>query len=108
MSDHATVERRSLRYHREIARRIARDPSIVARARARVERWLRDGSVAEFYALGWHDALSLSPDRLNAFLTDPGERATAFRQVSPFAGVLTPKERWRLWAADSDDDATAA
>ena len=108
MADHATVERRSLRYHRAIARRILGDPTIVERARARVDQWLRDGSVAEFYARGWLDLLNLDPDELNRFLVDPCERATSFRQVSPFGGVLTPRERWRLWASDGDDDATAA
>jgi hypothetical protein len=107
MADHATAERRSLRYHRAIARRIPGDPTIVERARARVEQWLRDGSVAEFYTRGWRELLNLEPGELSSFLVDRGERATSFRQVSPFAGVLTARERWRLWASDGDDDATA-
>jgi hypothetical protein len=100
MSDHATVERRSLRYHREIARRVAGNPAIVRRARERVDSWLRTGEVAEYYAHGWREILSVTSDELCAFLEDSSERATAFRQVSPFAGVLTPQERWRLWAAE--------
>jgi hypothetical protein len=109
MSDHATVERRSLRYHREIARRLDGDPAIVRRARERVNSWLQSGSVAAHYALGWRELLSLPASELRAFLESTSERAVAFRQVSPFAGALTPQERWRLWAArDGEDDATAA
>jgi hypothetical protein len=34
---------------------------------------------------------------LQAALREPGERMTALRQVSPFAGALPPRERWRIW-----------
>jgi hypothetical protein len=109
MPDHGTVERRSLRYHDAIARRILEDATVLQRARTRVERWIHEGTVAAFYARGWQRILALPTDELRAFLVERSERATAFRQVSPFAGVLTARERWRLWAApDDDDDATAA
>ena len=109
MSDHGKVERRSLRYHEAIARRSLQDASVLKRARTRVERWLEDGTVASFYARGWQQLLALPKQELCAFLVERSERATAFRQVSPFAGILTPQERWRLWALpEGDDDATAA
>jgi len=101
MADHATAERRSLRYHTAIAARMLSDSSIVQRAQARVEAWLRSGDVARYYAEGWRDILSRAPDEIRAFLSDPSERACAFRQVSPFAGVLGPRERWQLWAAEN-------
>ena len=99
MSDHATAERRSLAYHTVIADRLERDPRILPRARERAESWIRARSVAEHYAIGWREILNGSPAEVRAFLVDPSERARAFRQVSPFAGVLSPKERWQLWAA---------
>jgi hypothetical protein len=99
MSDQATAERRSLGYHTVIADRLEQDPRILQGARERVEGWIRDRSVAEHYALGWREILNRSPAEVHAFLVDPSERARAFRQVSPFAGVLSPKERWLLWAA---------
>jgi hypothetical protein len=108
MADHATVERRSLRYHRVIAARIAADPSIVQRALARVDGWLRSGDVATYYAQGWRAILSQRPEEIGTFLCDASEHARAFRQVSPFAGALSPEERWQLWAAEDDDDASAA
>lgn len=85
------------------------DATVLQRAKDRVERWLHDGTVAAFYARGWQELLALPAEELRAFLVERSERATAFRQVSPFAGVLTPQERWRLWAlADDEHDATAA
>ena len=108
MPDHARVERRSLRYHAVIAERMTRDPAIVARARERVQCWLRGGSVAEHYARGWQQILEQEPSRVAAFLVDHSEHARALRQVSPFAGVLSAKERWQLWRSEATDDATAA
>ena len=109
MSDHRRAERRSLRYHRAIAERIASDPSIVSRALARAEAWLAEGSTHPEYARGWRELLAGPRDALLAFLLDPSERARAHRQVSPFAFVLSPRERWKLWAeaGDSNDQTTA-
>jgi hypothetical protein len=100
MLDHATAERRSLIYHTVIADRLERDSRILQQARERAEGWIRDRSVAEHYAVGWREILNRSPAEVRAFLVDPSESARAFRQVSPFAGVLSPKERWQLWAAN--------
>lgn len=97
---HELGERRSLRYHRAIGERIVTDPRLVRRARERVDRWLRDGDVAEPYARGWHALLTGSEAALLEFLVDEGERARAFRQVTPFAGALDARERWRLWATE--------
>ena len=100
MIDHATAERRSLSYHTAIAARIPIDPVIVERARQRVLGWLKDHQVAEPYARGWLEVLSAEPERLRSFLLEDSERARAFRQVSPFAGALDPRERWKLWALE--------
>lgn len=109
MPDHALAERRSLRYHRAIAERIGADAGLLQRARERVETWLRERTVAEHYAAGWREILSRTEPEIRAFLVEDSERARAFRQVSPFAGALTPRERWRLWAEVKDgDDQTAA
>jgi hypothetical protein len=97
---HRRGELRSLRYHSVIGRRLAVEPELLMRARTRVQAWLRDGSVARDYALAWEGALSQPVQDIEALLTDTSERANALRQVSPFAGALHPRERWRLWAAE--------
>lgn len=58
LPDHRKADQRSLRYHAAIADRLVADPSIVIRARRRVERWLEDGSVAHYYADGWRARLA--------------------------------------------------
>ena len=90
------AEERSLRYHREIALRMASDPSILSRARARVASWLETGRVARVYAERWRSLLDGPIAELVAAMEDPREAARDLRQVSPFAGALDPRTRWRL------------
>jgi hypothetical protein len=93
---HQIAEERSLAYHRAIADRLAGDPAILDRARVRVRGWLgaRPGT---HIATSWAEVLDRPIPEIIAFLTDTGERARELRQSTPFAGVLDPRERWRLW-----------
>jgi hypothetical protein len=93
---HAVAEDRSIELHRAVAERLRSDPSLVERARDRVARWLREGTVARPYAEAWQAELSRPLPELTDFLVDPGERARQMRQASPFAGVLSPRERWGI------------
>jgi hypothetical protein len=94
---HAAAERRSLELHRAVAERLRADPALVERARDRVARWLREGTVARPYAEAWQAALGRPLEELAGFLVDPGEHACRMRQTSPFAGVLDPRTRWSIW-----------
>ena len=98
MEPHRLAEVRSLAYHRAVAERLAREPAILERARARVRGWLRS-TPAPHYAVAWNELLSRPLDEIGEFLNDDGERARELRQSTPFAGVLDPRERWRLWRA---------
>jgi hypothetical protein len=95
--DHRLAEARSLALHRAVAERLAREPEFVAVAARRVEGWLAAGTPHPRYAQRWKEILALPREELLQAITDPGEEATALRQVSPFAGFLTPQERWRVW-----------
>jgi hypothetical protein len=93
---HAVAEDRSLELHRAVAERLRSNPALVERARDRVARWLRDGTVARPYAEAWQAVLGRPLEELTVFLVDPGEQACRLRQTSPFAGVLAPRERWDI------------
>jgi hypothetical protein len=93
---HALAEERSLELHRAVAERLRADPSLIGRARRRVDDWLRDGSVARPYAEAWRDILAGTVDLVAAFLEDPGDRARRLRQASPFAGFLDARTRWAI------------
>jgi len=93
---HAAAEQRSLELHRAVAERLRSDPALVERARDRVVRWLREGTVARPYGEAWLALLGRPLDELTDFLVEPGERARRMRQTSPFAGALSPRERWGI------------
>ena len=96
MDPHRLAEERSIALHRAVAEKLRADSSLVTRAREVVEGWRATGSVHEAYVASWAELLRLPLEELCARLVDRGEHARALRQVSPFAGVLDPRERWRI------------
>jgi len=93
---HRISEARSLAYHRAIAELLLTDPAILERARERVRRWV--ASRPEAYYVGWWaEVLERPVPEIVEFITDDGEVATELRQSTPFAGVLSPRHRWRIW-----------
>lgn len=97
MDRHRAAELRSLAYHRAIAARLADEPEMLARARVRVEGWARTGATHPHWMATWQRLLALPLPALVDALGDPGEAMTAARQSTPFAGALSPRERWALW-----------
>ncbi|HEX2686755.1 MAG TPA: hypothetical protein VHN14_09055 [Kofleriaceae bacterium] len=97
MDGHRTAERRSLAYHRAIAERLVRDPSILARARDRVAGWIASGAVHPKWTAAWTELLALPLAEICDRLQEPSEAMTAMRQMTPFAGALDPRTRWALW-----------
>jgi hypothetical protein len=77
-------------------RRVAADPSLLDRARARVAEWRRERSVAELYVEAWEAVLALPLPELTSRVLDSTQEAIDRRQVSPFAGILPPRERWEI------------
>jgi len=99
VAGHDDVERRSLAYHEEVARRL--DAALVAQARARVERWLAAvRPVAPAHARAWLELLDRPLPELTAALTADDEGMGDLRHSTPFAGVLAPAERWAILRAD--------
>ena len=91
-----------LREHAIVAERLQKDPDrVIAKARENIERWgwLRDfpdpkkrpGFMAE-----WLSLLDGPPEVLQAVLTGTDERSVMLRSSSPFAGIVSYRERWQL------------
>lgn len=97
MDPHRLAEERSIGYHTAIAARLQDEPQILERARQRVEGWLASRPLPPFYARKWAEILAGDIPSITAFLTDRSELAIELRQSTPFAGALTPQERWRIW-----------
>ena len=91
-------ERRSLHLHRAIARRLERSPkSVLARARETLSRMREKHPEVEALFREWEVILNRPVSELLPALTDPSPRSRELRQVTPFAGVLTAKERTEVY-----------
>ena len=97
MNAHALSELRSLAYHRRVAELLRADPARLSQALAYLERWGREPGRSVGYWQRWMALLDGPLDMLLAKLVEQSEDATAMRACSPFAGYLTPPQRWQLW-----------
>jgi hypothetical protein len=97
MNAHRLAEERSLALHRLIAEVLARDPSQIEKVRSRLRLWREAGTMHRHYADQWARLLDGPFEELRRVMTDAGEHARALRQSTPFAGVIDPRTRWRIW-----------
>jgi len=92
---HRTAELRSIALHRLVAERL--DEHLIAQARRRVEGWIAAGGpVGQPWAGRWLELLSRPADELARALTEDTEEMRDLRQNTPFAGAVSPRERWRV------------
>jgi excisionase family DNA binding protein len=92
---------RSLWLHQPVARRLVTDPErTVHRARANLRRLkaAHPRGVAAHWLGEWARLLDGPVDELLEAMTSRSERGCELRQNSPFAGVLTQRERARIVA----------
>ena len=100
-SDHSILDARSLAMHCLIARKLARDPELMEIPRRNLAAWKKARPKAERPRCldQWAEILRRPWPEIAALLVSTSERATRLRQSSPFAGVLTPTERRRVYEA---------
>lgn len=103
-SDHIRIEERSIALHRAVAERIRENPGLMKEAVKNLQRYLQQffskGREPSSALLEWQDILeNLSLEEVLEFMVSDSERARRLRQSSPFAGILTPRERWRIYEA---------
>lgn len=99
-SSHRLLEARSLAMHAVIARKIERDRKLLQIARDNVERWrAQRGQNAPAWLSEWQELLDQPWESIAALITEPSENGARLRQSSPFAGILTHQERWRIYEA---------
>jgi hypothetical protein len=92
LSGHQRIDARSLAMHRAIAGKVRANPQLVEVARDNIRRWSTTGAASPTDYKDWLD-----------LLVDEGEWMTATRQIGPFAGILTPQERWAIYAQFAPD-----
>lgn len=92
-------ELRSLWLNRAVAARIAMDPDgVVSRARQNLDRFERihEGSSVARWLERWRRVLDAGPEQVMEVLTSTAPEAAELRQNSPFAGVLSDRDRHRV------------
>jgi hypothetical protein len=95
----AMMEARSLAMHALIAGKLARNPSLSSKPRRNLENWSARWPDPPRWVHEWRQILSLPWQQIAALIAEPSEYAARLRQSSPFAGVLTPEERSRIYDA---------
>lgn len=94
--DHLLIEERSIVLHRTIAQRIKENPALLDVARQNLRRWaLQDGERS--YWEEWEKLIEGPLGELLAFMVSPADKARWLRQSSPFCGILSPRERWKIY-----------
>lgn len=89
----------SLALGRAVARHLGANESAVrARADRNLNRARAQYEVEPQWICQWQQLLDGPVEALIEVLTSPNEDARVLRQSSPFAGVLTPRERWAILA----------
>jgi len=99
-SDHRILDARSLAMHCKIAQKITRDPTLLNKAKANLERWRAKSEDPEpQYLREWQRILERPWPEIAELITSMSEDATRLRSSSPFAGVLTGDERKQIYEA---------
>ena len=99
-SDHRILDARSLAMHCKIAQKISRDPKLLDKARANLERWsAKSEDPVPQYLREWQEILERPWPEIAELITSMSEDATRLRSSSPFAGVLSEDERKQIYAA---------
>src|SRR5262245_44469156 len=94
---HQRVERRSLALHRAIAAKLRVQPQLLQIAHDNIERWSRKRPRSLPYLETWREILTRPLPEVLELLQEDSARMTELRQSTPFAGVLDPRERWRVY-----------
>ncbi|MBI2378713.1 MAG: hypothetical protein HYV07_32260 [Deltaproteobacteria bacterium] len=95
MDPHELGELRSLELHRVVGARLRERPDLVERACARVDVLEASGVMHGRYAEEWRSLLRGPLEELLRALSDPAK--SSLRSTSPFAGMVSPRERWHIW-----------
>jgi hypothetical protein len=98
-SDHQRTAARSLALHCLIARKLLVNAALVVRARDILTSWRPAPDTNPSHIDEWERILEASTEEIACFLASMSEDAARLRQLSPFAGFVTPEERSRIYGA---------
>jgi hypothetical protein len=91
---HRRPERRSLAYHRALAKRLRRP--MLDDALHLIWKWRDQGRIDPRYAAAWEDVLRRPVAEVRRIISADDQRGRDLRQNSPFAGMLSEPERRKI------------
>lgn len=97
LTGHARIDARSLALHQAVAAKLRANPALLDIARDNLSRWMAKGGPSLPYSQRWVQLLDLPLDDLLARIVEESEDMNAMRQCGPFAGILSPPERWAIY-----------
>lgn len=107
MRTHQEIDARSLALHRLVASTIRRDPGRFEGAKATLARWRTEVCASsQPYLAEWERLMNQGMEACLDFAGEDSEWATAMRQSSPLACVLTNQERFAFLKKWNQDHAT--
>ena len=90
-------DQRSLAYHQALAAKLRKQPELtLEKAKRTLSKMSAKHPGANKLLDRWRQWLELPPEALISRILDPGVEAREMRQVTPFAGLLSAKERTRI------------
>ncbi len=106
MDKQRLIEKRIIAQHRIIAERLISNPAqILGLARGNLKRWAAKYDQGEQppWIGQWMQLLNCPLETVVKVLTSGSEEACRLRSSSPFAGVLSARERWALYREIRDE-----
>ena len=99
MKSHLDIEKRSIILHQAIADKIIKNPSFLEKAKENLHRWssMKDQNRSSKYFKEWEKILEKDVDEILKIMVENTEQMHLLRQSSPFTGILTPQERWKIY-----------
>jgi len=94
---HQRIDQRSLALHRAIADKLRENPALLEIARDNLDRWSAANGRSQPYWDAWREILRLPLEDILSRMVEQSERMDAMRQATPFAGILSPRERWAIY-----------
>lgn len=83
--------------HRAIAEKLRACPELMEVAFDNLRRWSAGAGHSQPYLEAWSELLKRPLDEVLVLIVEDSERMCAMRQAGPFAGILSPKERWAIY-----------
>jgi hypothetical protein len=102
MRTHREIEERSLAMARAIVAKIDADPAKTGleKAKATCKRWFEQCPAPVNHE--WMEIITRPWGEIREILLDDSEEGRRLRQSDPFAGILTPQERWAIYREYND------